>query len=81
MSDLRLLGMGGFTMPADAGPRTEHMLVQQPLRRVLAFTGHSIDDVVNNPVVKNEVLGYYKLYRQVQRACEVVDLERQWNPL
>ena len=59
--------------------RTEHVMIQRPLQRVLAFTRRSIDDVVNDPIAKREVLGYYKLYRQVQRTGEVSDLERQWN--
>ena len=59
--------------------RTEHVMIQRPLQRVLAFTRRSIDDVVNDPIAKREVLGYYKLYRQVQREGEVSDLERQWN--
>ena len=63
----------------DLADPTEYIVVQRPLRRVLAFTGHSIDDVVNNPIVKNEVLGYYKLHKQIHRAAEVRDLERQWN--
>jgi hypothetical protein len=59
--------------------RTEHVMVQRPLRRILAFTRRSIDDVVNDPIAKGEVFGYYKLYRQVQRAAEVSELERQWS--
>jgi len=59
--------------------RTEHVMIQRPLQRVLAFTRRSIDDVVNDPIVKREVLGYYKLYRQIGRAVEVSELERQWN--
>jgi hypothetical protein len=59
-------------------PLVEHV-VRRPLNRVLAFTGRSIDDVVNNPMVKNQVYGYYKLYRRIERAAEVRDLERQWN--
>ena len=54
---------------------------QRPLHRVLAFTGRSIDDVVNDPIAKNQVYGYYKVLRQVQRSSEVRDLERQWNPV
>lgn len=64
-----------------AGPGMEHILVQHPLRRILSFTRRSIDDVVNDPIAKNEVLGYYKLYRQIGRSGEITDLERQWNPL
>ena len=53
---------------------------QRALQRVLAFTRRTIDDVVNDRIAKNEVLGYYKVLRQVERACEVRELERQWNP-
>jgi hypothetical protein len=60
--------------------RTEHVMIQRPLQRVLAFRGRSIDDVVNSRLVKNEIYGYWSLYKQVERTCEVVDLERQWNP-
>lgn len=59
----------------------ESVVLQRVLNRVLAFTGRTIDDVVNDPVAKGEVLGYYKLLRQVERGCEVVDLERWWNPV
>ena len=61
------------------GAATEHIVVQRLLRRILAFTGRSIDDVVNSDVTKREVLGYFKLSRQIDRAAEVTDLERQWN--
>jgi len=75
----------GFTPSRVARPaphtRTEHVLVQRPLTRILAFTRRSIDDVVNNPLAKNEVYGYYKLHRQIERQSEVRELERQWNPL
>jgi hypothetical protein len=68
------------TRRLDDGPApVEHVMVQRPLARVLAFTGRSIDDVVNCPVAKREVLGYYKLYRWVERQSEVSELERQWN--
>jgi hypothetical protein len=66
-------------IPVELPDPTEYLVVQRPLRRVLAFTGRTIDDVVNNPIAKAEVLGYYKLYKQVHRAGEVRDLERQWN--
>ena len=59
--------------------RTEHVEVQRPLRQVLSFTGRSIDDVVNSPVAKAQVLGYYKLRCWIHRRCEIVDLERQWG--
>lgn len=60
---------------------TEHVVRVHPLRRVLAFTRRSIDDVINNPIARNEVYGYYKLYKQILRSSEVTELERQWNPL
>jgi hypothetical protein len=66
----------------DSGDMPEPLVervVQRPLNRVLAFLGRNIDDVVNDPIVKNQVYGYYKLHRQVGRAGEVRELERQWN--
>ena len=76
-----LFGFRRPRLPETEGPRTEYLLTQHPLRRVLAFTRRSIDDVVNDPIAKNEVLGYYKLYRQIHRSSEVVELENQWNSL
>ena len=81
MADGNVLGIGGRGLPEAGRPRTEHVVIRGTLQRVLAFTGRSIDDVVNSPVAKNEVLGYYKLNRFVERRGEIVELERQWNPL
>ena len=79
----RLSGLGlGLYRPSDAARdagRTEFVLLQRPLRRILAFTRRSIDDVVNDPVAKREVLGYYKLHKQIERGIETRELERQWN--
>ncbi len=82
MSDQGLpgLGGGGALLPRSEGTNTELLVVQRPLRRVLAFTRRTIDDVINSPVARNEVVGYYKLYRWVQRESEIGELERQWNP-
>jgi len=52
---------------------------RRPMQRVLAFAGRSIDDVVNSPLAKREVLHYFRLGRSIARQCEVVDLERQWD--
>jgi hypothetical protein len=68
------------SLPDTAAPAVTYLLVQRPLHRILAFTGRSIDDVVNNPVAKNEIMGYFRLYKQIQRASEVTELERQWRP-
>jgi hypothetical protein len=57
----------------------EYIMLQRPLQRVMAFTGRSIDDIVNDPIAKNEVLGFYKLHRQILRRSEVLELEKQWN--
>lgn len=75
-------GLGfGFVRRLDGAGETgtEFILVQRPLRRILAFTRRSIDDVVNDPIARSEVLGYYKLHKQIHRAMETRDLERQWN--
>jgi len=79
MSDITSLGLGIRRVLRRDGQNVEHVLTQRPLQRVLAFTGRSIHDVVNSPVVKREVLGYFKLHRWVNRESEIGELERQWN--
>lgn len=79
MSDLNFLGLGFRRVLEREGEKVEHVLTQRPLHRVLAFTGRTIDDVVNSSVAKNQVTGFYKLYRQVERQSEITELERQWN--
>lgn len=75
----------GFSIPfarlTGGSPRTTYVLHRKALDRILAFTGRTIDDVVNSPIVKNQVIGYYKLHKWIDRAGEVSELERQWNPL
>jgi hypothetical protein len=67
--------------PPDSRGRTEVVQLQNALRRVLAFTGHTIDDVINDPIARTKVRGFYKLHRWIDRKSEVGDLERQWNRL
>jgi hypothetical protein len=83
MRGLDSLGFGGglSRRRADSLDRTEYVLTQRPLSRILSFTRRSIDDVVNSQIAKNEVLGYFKLSKQIDRVSEVRELERQWNPL
>ena len=75
------LGFPTFPLPVQDNARTEFVLIQRTLGRLLAFTGHSIDDLVNDQIVKNKVLGYYKLHKHIERRSEVLELERQWNIL
>ncbi|MFN4242858.1 MAG: hypothetical protein ACK4PI_06425 [Tepidisphaerales bacterium] len=69
-------------LPARRELATEYVVRRRTaFHRVLGFTGRTIDDIVNCPIARREVLGYYKLHRWVERRCEIVELERQWNPL
>ena len=79
MSMVNPLGFGTPRLSVKGGPSVERVVQQRPLQRVLAFLGHSIHDVINDPIVRNKVFGYYKLQRQVDRAMEVSELERWWN--
>ena len=63
-----------------ANMATRRVVLQNRLNRVLAITRLTIDDVVNNPIAKNQVLGYFKLSKQIDRRAEIGELERQWNP-
>ena len=72
----------GYQSPARLTSRetgVEFVLRQRVLQRVLAFIGRSIDDVVNDPIAKNQVRGYFKLSKQIERSSEVTELEKQWN--
>jgi len=71
-------GDGG--LPPAEEPALRRYVVRSRLNRVLEFTRLSIHDVVNDPIAKNMVLGYWKLSRQIDRSSEVTELERQWNP-
>jgi len=73
-----LFGPGRARRLPDSAP-IEHVQIQRPLHRLMAFTGQSIDQIVNCPIAKRKVLGYYKLHRWVERQSEVSELERQWN--
>jgi hypothetical protein len=79
MSDLNSLGLGSRRVLQRDGEKIEQVLTQRPLHRVLAFTGRTIDDVVNSSVARNQVRGFYRLYRQIERQSEITELERQWN--
>jgi hypothetical protein len=79
MSSLSPLGFHVVRKSLDTHTRSEYVILQRPLHRVLAFTRRTIDDVVNCPIVKNEVLGYYKLHKWVERGCEITDMNRWWN--
>ncbi|MGF1635234.1 MAG: hypothetical protein ACFCVE_15385 [Phycisphaerae bacterium] len=74
---------GSSSVGPPSGPegRLEQVMPQKPLRRVMAFAGCDIDDVVNSRVAKNRVLACFKTGRWIERQVEIGDLERQWNPL
>jgi hypothetical protein len=79
MPSFRPFGVEPRHWPVVDPGRVERVEVQRPLRQVLSFTRRSIDDVVNSPVAKAEVLGYYKLRCWIHRRSEIIDLERQWT--
>jgi len=80
MSAFNSLGLGTPRLTRPASDRQELVQVHRPLRRVMAFLGCSIDQVCTDPIVKNQVFGYFKLYKDINRRSETRDLERQWNP-
>jgi aromatic ring hydroxylase len=81
MSSLQSLGIGGGNLDRPSNKGIEYVIRLRALHRVLAFTGRSIDDIVNHPIVKNEVLGWYKLQKWIERENEISELEQQWNRL
>jgi hypothetical protein len=74
-----IFGGGRFRKLSATATPNELIVVRRELNSILAYTGFTIDDVVNNPVAKNAVIGYFKLSKEIIRRGEIVDLERQWN--
>ncbi|HWE02503.1 MAG TPA: hypothetical protein VG326_08830 [Tepidisphaeraceae bacterium] len=81
MGQIDALGLGGRHQPVESRQGIEYVMMQRTLHRVLAFRGKTIDDVVNDPIVKNDILGYWKVLKQIDRRSEMLELERQWNRL
>jgi hypothetical protein len=80
MSEFDSLGIKrswGIAVNSDAHYRFE--VTRTALHRIMEFTGHSIDDIINNPIAGNEVLGYYKVYRYVERRCEAINAASRRN--
>ena len=63
------------------GTPVEYLQRADEMRRLLAFAGRTIDEVVNCPVARREVISYFRIGHQMRRIAEVDALERQWNPL
>lgn len=77
-----LFGQNPFLPQVRPGPTIElRMRRQNALERILSHTGKSIHDVINCPIARQTVVGYYKLSKDVERREEIVELERQWNSL
>jgi hypothetical protein len=68
-----------LALPAEPLALRRYVILKR-LTRILAFTHLTIDDVVNNPIAKNQVRYYYKVAKQIDRQSEIIDLEKQWNP-
>ena len=81
MSNANSLGFGRPYLPRSGPAPTTQVIVQKVLHRVLAFTGRTIDDVINDPIARHHVRGYFKLHRWVERESEISEMERAWNPL
>jgi len=81
MKGLEAIGGAMPALPLRQGEVAEFVQVRFALQRVMAFLGVSIDDVINDAIARRKVAGYYKLHRWIERRVEVVELERQWNPL
>lgn len=81
MSQFDALGFTSRRHELPGRPSTEYVQPQRLLRRVMAFRRRSIDDIVNDPIVKNDILGYWKVLKQIERRTQVLELEKQWNQL
>jgi len=56
-----------------------HVQPQRQFRRLLAFAGRTIDDIVNSPLDKRDIFNWYRMSLKMERRLEVLELEQQWN--
>ena len=77
MSEFDFLSGGAAKAPGSAQSVHEYQTARLALHRVMEFTGISIDDVINDPIARNHVLGYYRLCLFVERRCDEIGLERR----
>ena len=60
-------------------PRTEDVLVQSQLMRIMAFLNISIHQICNDPIARDKVACYYRLQKNIDRQMELTELEKQWS--
>jgi hypothetical protein len=75
-----LPGLHNFRRRPSEEPSQVHVVRVSELRKILAFAGWSIDDVIDNPIARKDVARWFKLGRWMTRRLEISDLESQWNP-
>jgi hypothetical protein len=51
----------------------------QLVARILEFTGYTIDDVINDPIARNAVGGYYRLHRIIEQRCDELQQSRAYH--
>jgi len=73
MSAIESLGLGSPENPVRADRPSAMFSEAQVVARILRFTGYTIDDVINDPIARNTVRGYYGLHRCVEKRCAELD--------
>ncbi|HQY87920.1 MAG TPA: hypothetical protein PK402_04630 [Tepidisphaeraceae bacterium] len=76
-----LSGLAGSTTNPSDDHSVEHITRVDRLDRILRFANHSIDDVINCPIARNEVIFVHRVHKLIERRSEIIDLEKQWNRL
>jgi hypothetical protein len=76
MSVFGSLGIGSAGGPGSDDLPQAMFSEAQVVSRILEFTGYTIDALINDPIARNAVRGYYGLYRFVERRCEELDRSR-----
>ena len=75
MSLLSSLGLGTPLVSVHRDGPVAMFSEAQILGRILRFTGYTINDVINDPIARNAVIGYFGLYRFIERRCAELDLD------
>lgn len=70
-----------FFGPAAEGDGQRHIVSMDRLGWILAFCGRTWEELEADGVARRQVAFYVEVDREMGRRAEIVDLEKQWNPL
>lgn len=70
-----------FFGPAAEGDAKRHLVSVDRLGWILAFCDRRFEELETDIIARRQVQFYVEVDREIGRRAEVLELEKQWNPL